>query len=324
VINSSHTIFRCRFFPSTVLKTHSNLPTTGPGGLGTIPEDASVKGGIGPGGKPMEVNVKKLSDDISHLGVGDDSVFGDVESVGFKSEYQKAVEKGEKVSKVKTLRGNTQCGLPYIVDLWRDCNGRVRVSIQVWMLSGDDFHTKVLGRVSSGLTDFVLAFPMDAYMERSDLAFSTFIMDQSKLASFQKEALLYVIKNHPKSIARIQSVALVKQRQCVNEGACYYEMRIPRSVIRSFATSLDGDTFFNGLKFVKYANGTVYLHAELMGELKDSYTPQERKQAPMTRVAKSLEVDVPIAMEVSSGPKPFPGGATVIDNAFQTDDGSRG
>jgi len=308
----------------TVLQTHTNL------GLGTIPENACVSGAAAyRSDKPKAIDVDDVSVAISRLGFGDsdDSVFGGASSVGFKSAYQQAVEKGEKVKKVKTLRGNTECGLPYIVDVWRDCNGRVRISIQLWLLSGDDFHAKLLARVSSGAKEFVIAFPMDPYMERSDLAFSSFIMEESVLSQFQRHALLYVIKNHPKSIARIQSVSMIKQRQQAVDGR-YYEQRIPlpRKVMHKFATALDGDSFFNGLKFVKHSNGAVHMYAELLGEMKDNYTPEERKQAPVTKVAKPLKVDVPVAMDVcsTSGGPPAASHDVVVLNDFQTDNGSRG
>jgi len=100
-----------------VLKTHSNL--------GVIPENASVSGSPAKHDKPRNIAVEQdISDAVSRLGF-EDSVFGEASTVGYKSEYQQAIDKGEKVAKLKTLRGNTECGLPYIIDLWRDSNGRV-------------------------------------------------------------------------------------------------------------------------------------------------------------------------------------------------------
>ena len=274
------------------------------------------------GDKPqaIAVNVNDISDAVSRLGFGDDSVFGDV-TVGYKSAYQQAVEKGEKVAKTATYRGNTECGLPYIVDLWRDCNGRVRISIQLWCLSGDDFHTKLLARVSTSAKAFVISWPMNPNMERGDHAFHSFIMDQAELTKFQMDALMYIVKNHPKSIARIQSVSMVKQRQQTEEGARYHEQRIPlpRKVMHQLATEVDGDAFFHGLKFVKYEDGSVHMHAELLGEQKDCYTPEERKQAPVTKVAKSppLPTNVPVPMETGSVAEIR--GARVLDAGFEPD-----
>ena len=311
-------------FPSAV-NTHSNLPAPG---LAPIPENASFKGGVAGspanGQQPRELDFKDISDAVSRLGFGDagDSIFDDV-TIGYKSAYQQAKEKGENVTKTRSYRGNTECGLPYIVDIWRDSNGRVRISLQIWCLSGDDFHTKLLARVSTSGKDFVLAFPMNPNMERGDHAFHSFIMNEAELNKFEQEALMYIVKNHPKAIARIQSVSKIKQRQQTAEGGRYHEQRIPllRKVMHQFATELDGDAFFHGLKFVKYDDGSVHMHVELLGEQKDCYTPEERKQAPVTQVAKSppLPTNVPVPMETGSVSGSHVGGATVLSNEFEPD-----
>lgn len=282
------------------IKTYSNT-----GMLQPIAEDASVKSFYTK--KPTNIDIDDVSLAVSALGIGDDSVF-DEKTIGFKSAYQKAVDKGEKPVKVATLRGNTKIGLPYILDLWRDCNGRVRISIQLWMLSGDDFYSKVLARVSTDGKAYVIAFPMDLTMERSDSAFGSFVMNEPALAQFPKDSVIYLLKNHPKSIARIHSVSKIKQR--AEAGEFFYEQRIPlpRKVQRGTCTIADGDMLFTGQKFVKYSNGTVHMHTELVSEQKDGYCPKENLKAPTTVLAGSAPIrqqfQRPVPMEVETTPPP--------------------
>jgi len=124
------------------------------------------------------------------------------------------------------------------------------------------------------------------------------------------------------------SVSQITQHTKIT-GGNYYEQRIPLpcKVMHQFATALDGDRFFEGLKFVKYGNGSVFMYIKILGEVKDSYTQEECKPAPVTKFAKTLTVDVPVAMDVSSSGSVAGAirGATVFQNEFHFDDaGSQG
>lgn len=174
------------------------------------------------------------------------------------------------------IHGNTQAGLPFLLDMWRDSAGRPRISVQVHLLSGRGAHKKVLVRISTDGKELVLSLPMSEYMSRSDFAFRTFLIDKESMSETELYYVSYILKLHPKTAARIVSASKIKGRSITN--GFYYEQRIrlPRSVKREFAKQNDGDKMFHGKKFIQYPDGSVHLHCELIGDTKDSYIPEER------------------------------------------------
>jgi len=196
------------------------------------------------------------------------------------------------------IYGNTEIGLPFILDLWRDCLGKARVSAQVHLLSGKDQYLKVLIRVSTDQKDLVLTLPMSPYMSRSDFAFNTFLLASSSLTETDLHYMKILLKHHPKIASRMVAVSKIKGRSST-EGFFYEQrIRLPRTCNYKFA-SKEGCDMFHGKKFVEYPDGSVFLHVELLAETKDNYVPEERlldpsmmKTVPKT-VSTAMDVDEP-------------------------------
>lgn len=197
------------------------------------------------------------------------------------------------------IHGNTKIGLPYLLDLWRDCCSHARISVQVQLLSGRDAYKKVFVRVSTDCKELVLTLPMSPYMSRSDLAFNTFLLaENNSISDTEKHYLKILLKHHPKAASRMVAVSKVKGRSYTD--GFFYEQRIklPRKVQHEFATQQSGDDLFTGKKFIEYPDGSVFLHVELVAEVKDNYIPEERmldpkymKSVPKTTGAAPMETE---------------------------------
>ena len=86
--------------------------------------------------------------------------------------------------------GTYKVNLPYKIDEWLDPKGRLRLSVQIWLMSGTDRYQPRL-RVSGSLTSIIISFPMCASFLR-EFAFETGLAQSSQdLKEF-----------HPKLIAR--------------------------------------------------------------------------------------------------------------------------
>jgi len=58
---------------------------------------------------------------------------------------------------------------------------------------------------------------------------------------------------------------------CDTSGTFYYQyIELPKPCKHQFATP-DGIEFFYGNHFIKYSDGSVFLHVDLLAETKDSY-----------------------------------------------------
>ena len=138
------------------MKQHSNLNTN----LGTINEEGSYCSA-----DDSDFVIDGLADDVSQMTMDEYSF--DTHTTAFKSEAHKEKRRAAKAGespKVPTLiqkiHGNTKIGLPFILDLWHDCCGHARISIQVHMLSGRGMYKKVFIRVSTDGKELVLTLPM--------------------------------------------------------------------------------------------------------------------------------------------------------------------
>ena len=264
------------------MKTHSNLNIN----LGTIYEDGSYNS------SEDEDYEDDLDDDISQLSMDEFSF--DTVTTAYRSESFKAKKKAMRTAKksgmeiveepvnIEKISGNTKIGLPFLLDLWRDCMSRARISVQVQMLSGEDTYKKAFVRVSTDGRELVLTLPMSPYLARSDFAFNSFLLAEQKkqLSETEMKYLVVLLKHHPKCTARMVAVAKVKGRS--NMDGFFYEQRIPlpRKVQHEYASTKDGDDLFFGKKFIKYPDGSVFLHVELIAETKDNYIPEERMLDP--------------------------------------------
>lgn len=255
---------------SAVLKTMSNLaPASGDSYVSA--EDSTY--------------AEDLTDAVSRLGMGDcrddDDFTYDTVTTAYESQAYKSKQHGNSPPKhMAKIYGNTKIGLPYVLDVWRDSRGALRISLQIMMLSGKDLYKRVFVRVSTAQKEVVLTLPMSPYLRRSDFAFDTFLLASTNISPFDKHCVRAVLKHHPKTAARMVGVSKIKGRS--NTDGFFYEQRIalPRKVAHDPATASDGDELFFGKKFVEYPDQSVFLHLELVCEKKDNYIPEERMLDP--------------------------------------------
>jgi hypothetical protein len=207
-----------------------------------------------------------IDEEMSHLSIDDNTARDDV-TTGFKSAYYRSGQRGNGEGRpcrkacTTTTHGVTAMGLPYVLDTWHTVSTRSRISVQVQLLSGDTFHKKALVRVSTDKKYLVLVTPMSPFLARPDYAFNSYILEdpQAKLSP----NLDVILGLHSKSIARKLSIAKLGERDGNKE--VIYEQRIPlgRECRHQFAFDEDDPLFF-GKKIVKYPDGSVHLHVELV------------------------------------------------------------
>jgi len=259
------------------MKSHSNLNIN----LGTINEEGSYKSSEDPD-----------YDDVSQISMDDDEYSFDTVTAAYRSQAFKAKRRAARaaaksgkeveniVKLIELIHGNTKIGLPFILDLWRDCMSHARISVQVQMLSGKDAYKKVFVRISTDGTELVLTLPMSPHMSRSDFAFNSFVLADRKLDQKEQHHLQILLKHHPKCTAHMVAVSKVKGRSNTDGFFCEQRIRLPRKVQHKFASTMDGDDLFADKKFVEYPDGSVFLHCELIAECKDNYIPEERLTDP--------------------------------------------
>lgn len=176
--------------------------------------------------------------------------------------------------------------------------GRARISVQVQLLSGHSAYKKVFVRVSTDGKELVLTLPMSPYMSRTDLAFDSFVLAETQVPETELKYLKVLLKHHPKCAARMVAVSKVKGRSFTDGFFYEQRIRLPRKVQHTVASTTDGDELFFGKKFIQYPDGSVHLHVELIGEVKDNYIPEERMLDP--KMIKSPPKSVPESMDADS------------------------
>jgi hypothetical protein len=121
---------------------------------------------------------------------------------------------------------------------------------------------------------------MNKYMARADFAFRTFFLDAKQVSETDEKTFLFVMENHPKITARMQTVSKIVSR--VSVEIFYYEQRIPlpKQCMHQRAGKEDGDEVFYGKHFLKYPDGSIHMHVELLAVVVDSYCPQELLSIP--------------------------------------------
>lgn len=158
----------------------------------------------------------------------------------------------------------------FLCDYWKDSTPNMRVSVQFQLESGYDAHRKLNIRVSTDGMDLVVTKKTSIYM-----------MDPTKglIERFTKDGLMdiheakNILKYHPRIIARKDSVAgLLKRDSNKKELDQTFRVPLPFKCRHKFTTPDDGDDFFHGVNFVKYENGEVWCHVELITQILDNYT----------------------------------------------------
>ena len=131
---------------------------------------------------------EELQDGISKMSC--DDLTYDTMTIGYKSNHwrTKKSETSSVHSSNTTRRGNsrltevckrsgltyglTKLGLPYLIDRWYDDIPRSRISVQLHLLSGSDFHSLIDVRVSTDRKYLVVTCPLSKNMIEPKEAFN--------------------------------------------------------------------------------------------------------------------------------------------------------
>lgn len=131
-------------------------------------------------------------------------------------------------------------GLPFTLDLWHDTTSHACVSIQVQMLSGNDFCKKVFVHILSDQNELVLTSLMNMHMAHADQAFPTFVLDEMDLNDHDKNAMLVVLKHHSETAAHMVVVSKIKGQSDTNGLLCKQQTPLPHAHKHQFASKTDG------------------------------------------------------------------------------------
>lgn len=265
-----------------------------------------------------------LTDELTHLTM-DEYSYDTRESGGLVSAQRtgngSTTKRGNLRSSNKskpTIFGSTDMGCPYIIDKWYDTILQCRISVQIQLLSGIDVHKMVGVRVSSDQWSLVLSMRMSPYFARPEFAFNSYLIPARPPSSSGEEPqhMAMLLNNHPKFIARKLSVAKIRDKGDSMKDV-FYEQRIPlpRKCHHKFAEKV-GDMFFSGEKFIKYADGSVHLHVELVAV---SSNPSKASKQPPNLVQAS---SIPMSVSVDGGANPNVAGQPGMHDAHSTTMGS--
>ena len=234
-----------------------------------------------------------MDDAISKLSLDDYTYDSRTQTIGYKSIFHKAnnpsVTSGGSVatmatrgsgrrsssSKTKsTTYGLSKLGLPYVIDRWHDDVPRSRISVQIHLLSGTDIHEKIQVRVATDKRHLVLSSPISGNMSNPANALKSYMLKQKVnhpvTSKWGEGAMEYMLDKHKKVTARNITISKLNHRD-VNK-AIVFEDRIPlgRDVHLTFADTT-GDDWFFGKRVVRYDNGEVHMHVELLCDTGDCY-----------------------------------------------------
>lgn len=163
-------------------------------------------------------------------------------------------------------------GCPFVIDKWHDALPQGRISVLVQLASGNDVHKKIDVRVSTDQLSLVVNMPMSPFLARPEFAFNSYLIGEwPSTLGVESQQGAAILNSHPKIIARKLAVAKIREREASKKDF-FYEQRIPlpRKCYHKFADNA-GDVFFYGKKFIKYPDGSVHLHVELVAVSGDAF-----------------------------------------------------
>ena len=225
-----------------------------------------------------------FTDTMSKLTMGadeDDQTFdetilsrhSDFKSVFHETPTHKQSRNASKLVKNKgTIRGTTDIGLPYVMDLWENKTPQNAIGLQVWMMSGSDVTMNTTVRVSTDKKHLIIETPLSSYATEPSHAFHSYLIDDEGRNSTDEEALMRAVLDiHPKTIARKHTIKKLRKHECGNK-AIMLKQRIPLPFqVKHLFSTKESDSIFYGKKYVQYYDGSVWLHVELLQDKQDSY-----------------------------------------------------
>jgi len=182
-------------------------------------------------------------------------------------------------------RSESEIKLPKTLVKWRTHSGKPRLSAQIHQLSGKD-HWKITKHyISEDGTILSYFTKMSPFMAKGELAFPTYVLDQSLMTEEDYNWHCRLLQIHPKSISHIRSIKKVLSPEDLSSHWYHQDIALPYLVHQQLATEADGDEYFHGPTFVYYPeDGSWHLHLEMVA-LTDGYEAEVSRQCPFVQVA---------------------------------------
>ena len=155
------------------------------------------------------------------------------------------------------------------------------------MLSlNDEMLHRVTYRVGSSQKEFVVTMPVSPFMRDPKKSFYGHILEG--LEKEEAEQKQKILSFHPKINAR--KIIL----RCEKKNCNIMEFRIPLQIKASlnFSNVSHNDPFFYGDKFIKYPDGSVHLHVELVEEkVEKNFQEKNGNSGTFLNVPGSISLD---------------------------------
>ena len=199
---------------------------------------------------------------------GDDYDDGNCGQSSFNSVRVKHSTKKESKN-LKFMRTITDLTKEFLVDYWRDATPNMRVSVQFQVESGDMAHENYDVRVSTDGLSLVVTKRSSKYMMDSIKALFQVLVERG----IDESSVQMLMKHHPRVIARKESVSKITHRNTHKRYVDQeFRVALPFKCRHKITSSEDGDEYFYGLQYIRYGNGEIYGHVELIAAISDSYS----------------------------------------------------
>eukprot|EP00957_Ditylum_brightwellii_P117271 8943820-Ditylum_brightwellii.AAC.1 len=170
---------------------------------------------------------------------------------------------------IENHKSGTYCGctsitLSFLLDSWKNTLCRGCISVQVWLLTGEDMYKKTKIRVSTSQRELVLSFPMSVFLSCLDYALKVIPMQQEEFKELGEGTVELVLCHHPNTTARMHSASVIKGRIVTPNFIYTQRIPIPCKVKPNMTTRLDSNTIFRDQKITVYSDKSGFLHVELL------------------------------------------------------------
>ena len=187
----------------------------------------------------------------------------------------------------------------YQIDRWIDQNTRKRISIQLHVISTDDPHGITM-RVSTNQREFIFGHILSLFLTNQDNTILYLFEKCQKSVDFRflntKAKFLTYMRNHPRVVARAQSIKKLTGGDPTLGGVVGRELRIPLGMKADFdLVSQEEDQLFYGSDVICNPQGESFIFVELQQQRECGY----RSPKPSMRPAGAVQTMGRIPEEVS-------------------------
>eukprot|EP00957_Ditylum_brightwellii_P174138 13258363-Ditylum_brightwellii.AAC.1 len=118
---------------------------------------------------------------------------------------------------------------------------------------------------------------MPACLSRSDFAFRPVALEQKDLVSEMgnEKAVRSVLKQHTKAVLQMSYVAKVKGCNAMHTHDYIQRIPLHQKVKFQWAKKNNSDDIFHGNQYMRYPDGSFFLHMKMLVNIQDTYCPDE-------------------------------------------------